>query len=68
MSKSKLKDFTVGAHIHVWCDTHIKAESLQQAAEIAKGLAMDDFVTFTEGAYNDGRLNVIQVYDNDSAL
>ena len=68
MAKVQLKNYMIGAHIHVWCDSHVKAESLEQAAALAQKLEIGDFVEVIAGAYNDGRLEIIQVYDEDSTL
>lgn len=68
MATSKLKNYLVGAHIHIRCGTDIKAESLEHAASLAKQLEIDDFVTLKAGGINDSRLEIIQVYDADSEL
>ena len=62
----ELKDYTIGAHVHAWCDCHIKAENIEAAARVAQKLEMKNFVKFVDGAYNDGRLEIIQIYDTDS--
>lgn len=65
---AKLKTYTIGAHVHAWCETIIHAESLEHAAVLAQKLDLPDFVTFTAGACNDGSVEVIQIYDTDAEL
>ena len=66
--KAQLNTYTVGAHVHVWCDTEIKAESLEQAAQLAQNLDIEDFVHCKAGGCNEGRLKIIQVFNADSEL
>ncbi len=66
-NKNTLKSFNVGAYIHVWCATSVKAATLAEATELASKLELTDFVNIL-GSYNDGRLQIIQVFDEDAIL
>ena len=62
---AKLKTFTVYADLKLTVGTEIKAEDLVSAAEQAKKLTTDDFVTI-EGEYLDGSLRATGVQEHSA--
>lgn len=40
---AKLKEFKIQKRFQVWCETNIKAESLEQAISIGKAMGHHDF-------------------------
>lgn len=65
--ESKLKDFEVQGFVKAWQTRTIKAESLEQALQIARELTANDFVDDADGASGiDCAYQLVSVAANDA--
>jgi hypothetical protein len=61
------RQFTVSAQVHVETTYDIQADNLEDALAKARDLKLLDFVTLS-GDYNDGRHDIVCIYETSTAL